>query len=81
MSFYGETEDAPRALWEGSSWNKFEKSKGKTMDRANSFIASRSGKNVEKADVGVIVVIDPFSTGQLLALSVSKAGYKCVRLL
>jgi hypothetical protein len=29
-------------MWEGSTWNKFEKSRGKFMDRSNSFIGSRS---------------------------------------
>eukprot|EP01040_Poterioochromonas_malhamensis_P026277 gene26277-33018_t len=40
MSFNAETgeKESSQALWEGSSWEKFGRSRGKTMDKANSFV-------------------------------------------
>jgi hypothetical protein len=68
-------------LWENSSWGKLERSKGKPMERANTFVGptpaySRKADQVDEA----IAVVDPFSTGAHLAKQVSAAGYKVVRI-
>ena len=72
----GEAEDL-KTLWESSTWNKFEKGKGRAMERAQSFIGSRA-MNTSATD-GAIVIVDPFSTGAHLASAVCDAGIKCVR--
>jgi hypothetical protein len=79
LSFVGDTEEDPHSLWEGSSWNKLERARGKSMERANSFIGYRGGGAAAAAGNAAIVVVDPFSTGAHLAAAVSKAGYKCAR--
>ena len=76
LSFVGDTEDNPQSLWDGSAWNKLERARGKSMEKANSFIGSRGSKSVENA---AIIIVDPFSTGAHLALAVTNAGYKCAR--
>jgi hypothetical protein len=68
-----------KVLWEGSSWNKLEKSRGKYTERTNSFIGSRE-RAASSLDVkGAIVIVDPFSTGAHLAAAVCAAGYRCAR--
>ena len=47
------------------------------MERANSFIGSRSQR--AGPDAPAIVIVDPFSTGAHLAAAVTNAGYKCIR--
>lgn len=81
MSFNAETgeKESAQALWEGSAWEKLGRSRGKTMDRANSFVG-QSAPNKENQD-SVIAVVDPFSTGAHLAAAVVAAGYKCARVL
>jgi hypothetical protein len=44
-------------LWEGSSWTKLEKSRGKHMERANSFISSRSRSNTSDGMYGLYCVV------------------------
>eukprot|EP00596_Hydrurales_sp_CCMP1899_P000255 CAMPEP_0119051766 /NCGR_PEP_ID=MMETSP1177-20130426/73276_1 /TAXON_ID=2985 /ORGANISM="Ochromonas sp, Strain CCMP1899" /LENGTH=963 /DNA_ID=CAMNT_0007031083 /DNA_START=116 /DNA_END=3007 /DNA_ORIENTATION=- len=78
ISFQGESEESPQALWEGSAWNKLEKSRGKMMERATSFIGTR-GRSATQAARDAIVIVDPFSTGAHLAAAVCAAGYQCVR--
>lgn len=78
----GETE-SEQNLWDGSSWAKLQKSRGKMMERANSFVGeggtrSRSGTIEHKGKA--IVIVDPFSTGIHLAKEVVEAGYKCARI-
>ena len=51
------------------------------MDRGNSFIGYRSSHLPNESEMGAVAIVDPFSTGAVLAASVSKAGYKCVRVL
>jgi hypothetical protein len=82
MSFNADTgaKESSQDLWEGSSWGKFGRSRGKTMDRANSFIGSGTlGKQGGNTNESAIVIVDPFSTGAHLASEVCKEGYKCVR--
>ena len=81
LSFVGDTEEDPQALWEGSAWHKLERARGKSMERANSFIGSRFGGAGAAAvkENAAIIVVDPFSTGAHLAAAVTKAGYKCAR--
>ena len=63
-----------------------EKSRGKLLERANSFVGSRS-RSATSAEVSVdgkpkaIAIVDPFSTGAHLAAESVKRGYKCVRVL
>eukprot|EP01036_Dinobryon_divergens_P054273 gene54273-72528_t len=68
-----ETEpEALQDLWDNSTWGQLQKSRGKHMDRANSFIGSK-----EKVDndglIGAIAVVDPCSTGAHIAAAVCKA--------
>ena len=82
MSFNAETgaKESAQDLWEGSSWEKYSKSKGKTSDRSNSFVGYRSrNQSADHSLDGAIVIVDPFSTGAHLAAEVCKEGYKCVR--
>ena len=72
----GEKEDI-KNLWDSSSWAKLEQKRGKVMDKALSFIGSRSNPTTESS--GAIVIVDPFSTGAHLASAVCKAGLKCAR--
>lgn len=86
ISFNAETgaKESSQQLWEGSSYEKMAMSRGRVMDRANSFVAHRSvGEDVAtvKEHEEVIVVVDPFSTGAHLAAAVVKAGYRCARVL
>jgi hypothetical protein len=81
MSFIGEGEEKPKALWDGSAWSKLEKSKGKVMERMNSFIGSKSSRSNTVEGNGVVVIVDPFSTGAHLAVAVTEAGYKCAQVL
>ena len=46
------------------------------MERANSFIGN--AKSIGTKD-GAVAIVDPFSTGAHLALAITRAGYKCVR--
>lgn len=79
MSFNAETgeKESSQTLWEGSSWEKLGKSRGRTMDRANSFV-SRKEETVKESEQA-IAIVDPFSTGLHLAAEVRKKGLKCVR--
>lgn len=72
-----------KTLWEESSWQKLGRSRGQTMDRANSFIGHRSRSQSEAIPVvqGAVVVVDPYSTGAHLAAAVCAAGYKCIKVL
>jgi biotin carboxylase len=91
MSFNAETgeKESSQAMWEGSSWEKFGRSKGKTMDkansfvgRANSFVGGRDNGNEPLKEIeGAVVIVDPFSTGAFLASEVRKRGVKCARVL
>ena len=86
LEFNAETgeKESSQTLWEGSSWEKLGRSRGKTMDRANSFIGSRSVLQdipEETETIGVVVIVDPFSTGAHLAAEVCKNGLKCARVL
>lgn len=90
MSFNAETgeKESSQALWEGSSWEKFGRSRGKTMDKANSFVGRANsfvgGRDTEpplKEVEGAVVIVDPFSTGAFLASEVRKRGVKCARVL
>lgn len=68
-------------LWENSSWGRFERSKGKVMERANTFVGPAPSTTTRKPQVDeAIAVVDPFSTGAHLAKQVSLAGYKVVRI-
>lgn len=54
------------------------------MDRAHSFVGQRPSEEittVKEHDDKVIAIVDPFSTGAHLAAAVTKAGYKCARVL
>eukprot|EP01033_Poteriospumella_lacustris_P007536 gene7536-5418_t len=82
MSFNAETgeKESSQALWEGSSWEKFGRSRGKTMDKANSFVGRANsfvgGRDTEpplKEIEGAVVIVDPFSTGAFLASEVQGA--------
>ena len=67
-------------LYDSSSWAKMQKSRGKMMERGNSFIGSRTrAESVGGYDNKVIVIVDPFSTGAHLASAVVETGYKCAR--
>eukprot|EP01038_Epipyxis_sp_PR26KG_P011809 gene11809-15803_t len=85
----GEKESS-QALWENSAWEKFGRSRGRTMDRANSFIGSSTA--LEEVDPDLLVssrdglplavaIVDPFSTGIHLAAEVCRKGLKCIRIL
>ena len=71
-----------QTLWDGSSWSRMQRSRGKLMDRANSFVGESSGprsRSGTNADNRAVVIVDPFSTGIHLAKEVVNAGYKCAR--
>ena len=69
-----------QAIWEGNSWAKLEKSRGKS-DHRHSFVGRQDkGPSVEGVK-SAIVIVDPFSTAAHLAAAVCAAGYKCVRVL
>ena len=51
------------------------------MDRANSFVGHGPPEAVRGMYEGVVVVVDPFSTGAHLAAEACKQGYKCARVL
>lgn len=79
----GETKPL-KNVWEGSSWTRFEKQRGKLMEKSNSFIGSRSvsaASPVAPEVPSAIVVVDPFSTGAHLAAAICEAGFLCVRVL
>jgi hypothetical protein len=68
-------------LWENSAWGRLERSRGKLLERANTFVGpspvyARKEKQIDEA----IAVVDPFSTGAHLAKQVAAAGYKVVRI-
>lgn len=92
MSFNTETgeKESSQAMWEASSYEKQRRSRGNTMDRANSFVGmgsrGRSGSIDERGIASkqvseAFAIVDPFSTGAHLAAEVCKLGYKCVRVL
>lgn len=72
-------------LWEESSWEKFGRSRGKTMDRGNSFVGYRSRAASDalkmKEHEGAVAIVDPFSTGAHLVAEAVKSGFKVVRVL
>ena len=76
-----------KGVWESSSWAKLEKQKGKMMEKANSFIGSRSlssprpRSNSSSEVQEAIVVVDPFSTGAHLAAAICGSGLLCDRVL
>ena len=78
ISFNGETgeKEDSQAMWNNSSYMQAEKSRGRVLERANSFIGN--AKSIGTKD-GAVAIVDPFSTGAHLALAVTRAGYKCVR--
>jgi hypothetical protein len=81
LSFNATTgeKESSQAVWEGSTWEKMGRARGRTMDRSNSFVGQA---NTNPKDVtGVIAIVDPFSTGAHLAAEVCKRGYKCARVL
>eukprot|EP00605_Chrysophyceae_sp_TOSAG23-4_P002260 GSChrysophyteH1.ASY1.ANO1.2504.1 assembled CDS len=72
-----------QSIWESAEWVKMERSKGKMMDRSNSFVltsGTRSRSNTASW-IDTSISIDPFSTGAHLANEVTKAGLKCARVL
>jgi biotin carboxylase len=81
MSFNAETgeKESSQVLWEGSSWEKMGRNRGRTMEKANSFIGRKGEEAIKELDKA-IGVVDPFSTGLHLAAEVRKRGYKCVRI-
>lgn len=88
MSFNAQTgeKESSQQLWEGSTWEKMSKNKGRVMDRANSFVGRASrGISVDYDSLpeqdGAVIIVDPFSTGALLAAEVRKNGIKCARVL
>ena len=56
----GEPENQQK-FFEGSTWKRLEKSRGKLMERSNSFVGSSSTSAATQTDA--IIVVDPFSTG------------------
>ena len=80
MSFNAETgeKESAQELWNGSSWVKMGRSRGMTMERANTFIGASIPEEVSLRDE-IVVIVDPFSTGAHLAAEVCKAGYRCAR--
>ena len=57
-----------------------EKSRGKLIERGNSFVGYRS-RDIDAASAsasaaGAIIVVDPFSTGAHLAVAISDKGIK-----
>lgn len=69
-------------LWENSAWGRLERSRGKLMERANTFVGpSPSYTRKEKQIDEAIAIVDPFSTGAHLAKQVAAAGYKVIRIL
>lgn len=81
MSFNESTgaKESASDIWDASPFTKLEKSKGRMMDRANSFITktTTTTSNCE----GAIAVVDPFSTGAHLASQIVRQGVKCVSIL
>mmetsp|Transcript_8797 Transcript_8797/g.13163 ORF Transcript_8797/g.13163 Transcript_8797/m.13163 type:complete len:979 (-) Transcript_8797:119-3055(-) len=65
-------------LWENSAWGRMERSKGKVLDKANTFVGPSPKVDSDK---GAIAVVDPFSTGAHLAAQVAAAGYRVVKIL
>ena len=61
-------------MWENSSWNRMERSKGKPRERSLSFIG-REGDRADHRDEAVVIV-DPFSTFSHLAKQCFDAGFK-----
>ena len=60
--------------YDSSSFVKMEKSRGKILERANSFVGYRSRSQSISSNAGCVVVVDPFSTGAHLALSVTEVS-------
>lgn len=67
-------------LWENSAWGRLERSKGKVMERANTFVGPLPTYSRREQIDEAIAVVDPFSTGAHLAKQVAAAGYKVVRI-
>lgn len=80
-----------QSVWESTAWSKFERARGRTMSRGNSFVYSTSSRpdpssptrsrsqSIATDTRDMIVVVDPFSTGAHLAAEVSNRGLKCAR--
>jgi hypothetical protein len=92
MSFNAQTgeKESSQVLWEESSWEKLNRSRGRTMDRSNSFVGransfvgtkSQAVEELRKDVEGAVAIVDPFSTGAHLALEVRRRGIKCARIL
>lgn len=93
MSFNAETgaPESDHKLWEIQS--NFEKSKGKLMERSNSFyktvdtvsptkLRARTMSSTDPNDPtynSIVLVVDPFSTGSQLASAIADEGYKVGR--
>ena len=58
--------------------SRLAKSRGKQLDRSNSFVASR-GRNSSVEHRNAIVIVDPFSTGAHLAAEVCRNDLICCR--
>lgn len=72
--------ESERGLYDSSSWSRLQKSRGKMMERGNSFVGSRSRSDSSVSYANkVVVIVDPFSTGAHLAKEVVQTGYKCAR--
>lgn len=85
MSFNAKTgeQESIQPMWENSTFNRMERSKGKVRERSLSFIgkeAERAGPDVPEREEA-IVVVDPFSTGAHLAKQCYEAGFKVVQML
>jgi hypothetical protein len=93
FSFNAQTgeKESIQFLWENSAWGRLERSKGKVMERANTFVGPAptyphrggpGGSGKDRLELNeAIAVVDPFSTGAHLAKQVALAGYKVVRIL
>ena len=94
-SFAADTGEAvnEQSVWESTSWSKFERARGRTMSRGNSFVYSTSEPITKSPDRSrtrsqsfvtdvrdMIAVVDPFSTGAHLAAEISMQGLKCARI-
>jgi hypothetical protein len=91
MSFNAETgePESDHKLWEIQT--KFAKSKGKQMERSNSFVSSKNSPTKPRARTmsttdpndptynSIVLVVDPFSTGSQLAAAIAQEGYKVGR--
>ena len=82
----GHRVESTQSLWDSSPYSRLEKSRGRMLERANSFVQPQhqpfNNTTVSTAapiSDGIVVVVDPFSTGAQLAAQAGRLGYKVVR--